>query len=278
MLLDINLYGKAYKEHKINYLQYKFKVIKMSDKPKQSKERSVLYPYYDLKDSIEFAKIVHKLAGKGIVADNVVANELGVKTTANSFTYKISSAKQFGLITRTKEGLGATQRIKNIIFPVPSVDIVSMYKDAVKLPPLYAKIFQQYSGEYLPEKDGLSNVMVHQGVAQNAKNRAAKVFLSSIKFAQCLDSENILDSSKESNADEEFDEEISDHNNDNQEQYTPSSNLEEKFNINNFDNIKYQKLDLALANDRNAIIIVPKDINKKDVERLTKLLELTVIE
>lgn len=250
----------------------------MSDKPKQSKERSVLYPYYDLKDSIEFAKIVHKLAGKGIVADNVVANELGVKTTANSFTYKISSAKQFGLITRTKEGLGATQRIKNIIFPVPSVDIVSMYKDAVKLPPLYAKIFQQYSGEYLPEKDGLSNVMVHQGVAQNAKNRAAKVFLSSIKFAQCLDSENILDSSKESNADEEFDEEISDHNNDNQEQYTPSSNLEEKFNINNFDNIKYQKLDLALANDRNAIIIVPKDINKKDVERLTKLLELTVIE
>ena len=45
-----------------------------------------------------------------------------------------------------------------------------------------------------------------------------------------------------------------------------------------FDKSKSQRLDLALANERNAIIIVPTDINKKDVGRLTKLLELTIIE
>ncbi|MCK5476441.1 MAG: hypothetical protein KAI55_00805 [Candidatus Aenigmarchaeota archaeon] len=248
----------------------------MTNKIKQTKERSVLYPYYNLKESIEFAKIVHKLAGKGIVADNVVAKELGVKSNANSLTYKISSAKQFGLIIRSKEGLGVTQRIKSIIFPLPGQELINLYRDVVKLPPLYAKIFQQYSDEFLPEKEGLSNVMVHQGVAQNAKNRAAKIFLSSINFAKYLDANRILNhQNEEPTKDEQLDESFEDEKCNN-EIKTPEQN--DIFNTNNIDRNKYQKLDLALTNDRNAIIIVPKDIDKKDVERLTKLLELTVIE
>ena len=57
-----------------------------------------------------------------------------------------------------------------------------------------------------------------------------------------------------------------------------NNNSSNELDVGTFDKTKYQKLDLALANDRKSRIIVPTDINHKDVERLSKLLELTIIE
>lgn len=232
---------------------------------KITKEKSALYPYYDLKESLDFTKVVQRLAGKGMATEELLAAELGNSKTTKSFRYKISSARQFGFIVKTKEGIQITNRARQILNPVNESDIHELLKESFTLPPLYKKLIKTYDGEQLPKIDSIANLMYTQlNIARAVKDRAAKIFINSANFAKMIDESGKLSTTEDEYPDENRTEDKLD---DFIEKPTSETDV----------SIDYQKVQMALAGGRNAKLIVPRDISIEDVERMKKLIDLLVV-
>ncbi len=234
-------------------------------KEQKLKERSVLYPYFNLKDSIDFTRMVENLSGRGTASDEAVASELGVATTTKSFNYKVSSAKQFGLLIKTKEGMQVSDRGRLLLHPVNDQETPKIIKECFKLPPLYSKLIKNYENLSLPKPESIANLMFNQlGITASMKDHAAKIFLESANFAKVIDNQgklNLLNEEKvfiESPKNEE------------------TSKLEVEVDIP--DQKEFQTVQMALSGGKNAKLIVPRDINGKDVERIKKMIDLLIVD
>lgn len=142
-------------------------------------ERSALYPIVTWEICIEFIKLIDSLKFKQ-VSYNEVARKLGLSNvTTKSFTSKISTAKQFGLISTIGKTIQLTEVAKKLLYPTePDTSILAI--ECFKNPPLYAKLVERYEGKAVPSKEVLSNtLMMEYRITQSAKDNAAQVFLES---------------------------------------------------------------------------------------------------
>lgn len=240
------------------------------------REKSALYPYYGLKDSLDFAKKVQKLAGKGITSEQALAAELGVSTTTKSFKYNISSTRQFGLIFKTKEGVQITERARNILNPVDLKEVPSIKQESLQIPPLYKIIIKKYEGMELPSEASLANLIYNDHrIAGAVKDRAAKIFIESARFSNAIDESgklilgNIDQYPNENNTNEEKQEpqEIGE----DIESIKENRLTEERMS-------SYGTVELALSGSRIVKLIYPADLNSNEVERIKKLVDLLVVE
>ena len=148
------------------------------------REKSALYPGSTLSDCIEFAKIINSFKNK-TVAYNAVAEKYGLSSCATkSFTQKISSAKQYGLITTNSATIQLTELSKKILYPTTD-DINSLKNECFRLPPLYASLISEYEGKAIPDKNLLANsLMSKYKISRAAKDNAAKIFLLNLEVEQ----------------------------------------------------------------------------------------------
>jgi len=100
--------------------------------------------------------------------------------TAKSFTAKISSCKQFGLITTAGGStIQLTDTCKRLLYPTGE-DIISVARACFSMPPLYTKLVAAYDGKALPSQDLLSNILMRDHkIQKSVKDVAARVFLES---------------------------------------------------------------------------------------------------
>lgn len=99
--------------------------------------------------------------------------------TTKSFTGKISTSKQFGLITTSCSTIQLTDTCKRLLYPTGN-DIYSIKHACFSQPPLYNKLIAIYDGKALPSEEILSNIlMTEHRIAKAVKNNAAKCFLES---------------------------------------------------------------------------------------------------
>ncbi|MBQ8063453.1 MAG: hypothetical protein IJ230_05900 [Clostridia bacterium] len=145
-------------------------------------ERSTLYPIVTWEASLDFIKVIDSFKYK-LVSYSEVAKKLGLSNiTTKSFTGKISTAKQFGLISTSNKTIQLTETAKSILYPTEK-DTLSIAVECFKNPPLYAKLIERYEGKALPSKDVLSNtLMMEYRITQSAKDNAAQVFLDSAEY------------------------------------------------------------------------------------------------
>ena len=85
------------------------------------REKSALYPAVTWEECIDFIKNIDTFKQK-TVAYKAVAELYGLTSvTTKSFTQKVGTAKQFGLITTSSSTIQLTEIAKKILYPVSNV-------------------------------------------------------------------------------------------------------------------------------------------------------------
>lgn len=141
------------------------------------REKSALYPAVTWEECIDFIKNIDTFKQK-TVAYKAVAELYGLTSvTTKSFTKKVGTAKQFGLITTSSSTIQLTEIAKKILYPV-SNDIREVELECFRLPPLYNALINDYDGKQVPDQKLLSNVLMNNyKISKAAKDSAAKIFL-----------------------------------------------------------------------------------------------------
>lgn len=143
-------------------------------------DKSAQYPKSTWNDCIDFVKTVSSFNLKA-VSYGEVAKKYGLTSpTAKSFTSKVSTCKQFGLITTSGGNtIQLTDTCKRILFPTGE-DIGAIARACFGMPTLYTKLIAAYDGRAVPNKDILANILMndHQ-IQKSVKDHAAQMFIES---------------------------------------------------------------------------------------------------
>ncbi len=157
------------------------------------RERSTRYPGVPLAESVELCRFIEGRGLDGLMAADI-ATALGYKNIkTNTFSARLSSARQFGLLALKDEGYSLTPLARSILHPVDPAELPRLYREALLEPPLYADLAEQFSGKRLPEATILGNVLYHNHqIIASSKQSAAEAFLESAKFAGALGEDHVL--------------------------------------------------------------------------------------
>ena len=163
------------------------------DPPTRRRERSVRHPGVPLTEAVEFCKA---LEAKGLdrLGAGAIAAGLGygsIKT--NTFSARLSAARQFGLLTLANDGYTLTPLARSILHPVDPGDLPRLHRQAWLDPPLYADLARRLAGKRVPEASTLANLLYHHHqIIASAKLSAAESFLESARFAGALGDDQVL--------------------------------------------------------------------------------------
>ena len=238
-----------------------------NNKSKKPREKSAQYPSHDLSSCVEFIQTVERLGGKQVAEGSLISELRLSSSKTKSYTGKLSSCRQFGLLEYKASRISITERAELILYPTEEqkdVQRKQLIIEAFRSPTLYQQLIKRFDSKTLPKLDTLANILLNEyRIARAVKNSAAKVFVSSAKYAGVLGDNNILQTGRvyEAIAGEELSAETEIHETG---QKPPMGQV--------------HALKLALSGGKSAAITVPSDITKADVERLKKMLDLLVME
>lgn len=155
-------------------------VIIVEGSKAMKKIKSKEYPAVTLGKAIEFVKKFKDYQIKRPISYAIAAEAIRVKPTTKSFTYTLSAAKQFGLITTSSgKTLTLTDVANRLVRPVEDASVLNRLRvDCFALPNLYTDLINEYSGRSMPAIEVLENVLVsNYDIAPNAANTAATTFI-----------------------------------------------------------------------------------------------------
>jgi hypothetical protein len=137
-----------------------------------------------LAEGLKLCASIDELGLDGLSAA-AIAPALGytnIKT--NTFSARLSAARQFGLLSLTGEGYALSPLAQAILHPVEPAELPRLHRQALLKPPLYAELAERLAGKRLPEAAILGNVLYHNHqIIASAKRAAAEAFLESSRFA-----------------------------------------------------------------------------------------------
>lgn len=167
----------------------------MAEEAVVKRERSARYPAVPLAEAIAFVRLVDELGIDGLTASQI-ASAMGFKNLkTNTFSGRLSSARQFGLVDLADQNYSLTELAMRIIHPIDPDELPQLLLQACQSPPLFAELMKGYAGKRLPEAEILGNVLMHKHqITAAAKTAAAESFYESIKHAGLLDETRVLDS------------------------------------------------------------------------------------
>ena len=148
------------------------------------RERSARYPAIPLSEAVEFCRQIDELGIDGLTAPQI-ATAMGYKNVkTNTFSGRLSSARQCGLIDLSEQNYSLTDLALRIIHPFDPEEVPQLMRQAFQLPPLFAELMTHYAGKRLPEPEILGNLLMHKHqITASAKMAAAESFYSSIQHS-----------------------------------------------------------------------------------------------
>lgn len=149
--------------------------------------RSARYPGVPLDEALEFCARIDARGLDGLPAATL-AEGLGYSNVrTNTLSARLSSARQFGLMTLENDRYTLTPLARAILHPIDPSQLPRLHREALREPPLYASLASRYAGRRLPDAATLANVLYHQDqITATAKRVAAESFLASVRFAGAL--------------------------------------------------------------------------------------------
>ena len=151
------------------------------------RERSARYPGVPLADAVELARFVDDRGLDGLSAAEI-ASALGYKNIkTNTFSARLSAARQFGLLALKGDGYALTGQARAILHPVDPADLPRLRYQAFLATPLYVELADRLAGKRVPEASILANILYHHHqIIATAKQQAAEAFFESARFAGAL--------------------------------------------------------------------------------------------
>lgn len=166
-----------------------------SDEPTapRKRERSARYPGVALEDSLELAALVDRRGLDGLTAGDIATAMGYTNIKTNTFSSRLSAARQFGLLALKDDGYVLTPLARSILHPVDPNDLPRLRRLAMLEPPLYKELFERFGGKRVPEPAILANVLYHDyDIIASAKQVAAEAFLESARHVGLLGDEGVL--------------------------------------------------------------------------------------
>lgn len=222
-------------------------------------------------DCIEFIKKVDsKKLGK--VSYNTIAEDYGLKTyTTKSFTQKVSTSKQFGLIETSNLTIQLTDIAKKILYPTSDSQIKEVTIECFSRPTLYRQLIEKYDGKAIPDINILSNILFNEfDITKAAKDNAAKVFIQNAEMMGVLKGGVLCYQQND-----EIEKEVIEYDNveDSEEQLEKVQNQdkksEEKSNL-------YFTINIPTRTGNPAQIQIPYDLEKDDAELVKNMLNANI--
>lgn len=155
------------------------KVVVRSEEP---------YPYHSVQEAFRVAEAVQKAGGNSAAVSEVL-KVLGLTSaTARSWTYRLSTAREFGLVEKGGRGDDAKIQVTDLFMaythPTSDAEKRATLMQIVLKPALYGKLLARYKGAPKPDATGLANLLWREhGILPTVKEQAAEAFLASIEFA-----------------------------------------------------------------------------------------------
>jgi len=238
---------------------------------KASREKSVKYPFYSLQECIDYLSIIHEIGGKKEAPIESVISKLGITSTHNRrYSYLTSSAENFGLIEKTKNGIKPTEIGTLILYPPNGEEQrKELLISAFKTPVLYQKIIERYNNTILPNREILKNIFYSLGIARIVLEYAVDSFVESARYANVLDSNSRLSITDTGIGEVPNQPQLPDSN------YPPNNRVSEPPRAaERQSDIGIDKIEITTISGKKASILLPSDSTKEDIEKLIKLLRV----
>jgi hypothetical protein len=162
-----------------------------STRPKR--ERSTRHPGVNLAESLKLCESIDSLGLDGLSAAAIAAALGYTNIKTNTFSARLSAARQFGLLNLTGDGYVLSPLARAILHPIEPSEISRLHRQALLTPPLYAELAERLAGKKLPEAGILGNVLYHNHqIIGSAKQAAAEAFIESARFAAALGDDQIF--------------------------------------------------------------------------------------
>jgi len=249
---------------------------------KKSREKSVRYPYYHLKECVDFLSIVHGIGGKKEAPVDSILSKMNLTSPETKrFKYLLSTSELFGLVEKTKMGVKPTEIGTLILYP-PNGEAQrkKLLIDAFKTPQIYQKIIERYDNMILPNKTILTNIFYELKLARNVLEIAVDAFIESAQYANVLSSDNrltvIASDDKKSITQIPLSEETypdSSYVDNKQKSEMLQQSLSEETEISKTSSDVY-RLEIPTSNGKKATISLPEGFKKEDIDILIGLLKV----
>lgn len=143
------------------------------------RERSTAHPSATWSECLSLIKQLDEL-GKGPVSLGVLASAFNIKNwKTKTFQSKITSAKQFGLVSIKNGAINLTDDGYSLLHPTqPNMRPAELALFA--RPSLYGQLLTAYEGKAVPRRDLFENILeANYGISAAAKKKAAETFMTS---------------------------------------------------------------------------------------------------
>lgn len=164
------------------------------ENPVSRRERSARYPSVPLQEAIAFCRQIDELGIDGLGATQI-ATAMGYRNVkTNTFSGRLSSARQFQLIVLNDQNYSLTELALRIIHPIEPAEVPQLHRQACLAPHLYAELVRHYAGKRLPEAEILGNLLMHKyQITASAKAAAAEAFLESLRFVGLMNDQRLVE-------------------------------------------------------------------------------------
>jgi hypothetical protein len=141
-------------------------------------------PYYDLNDSVEVARVIHREGGGSCTREQLAAWLKYKGTNNGAFVNRVIAAKSFGVITQVGDKLIVTDLGRAIIAPETPATELSARVAAFLGVALFKQLFDRYKSTELPKDVGMKNLLTTTfGMVPDRAGPAITVFLNSAEQA-----------------------------------------------------------------------------------------------
>lgn len=165
----------------------------MAAKPRQRKSPArsqYLFPVYDLGVALNVTQRVEEDGG-GRLTEETLAINMGASAKSSAFRLKTLTARQFGLLDKSRGMLSTTQRAKAVFKPTAAGERERALRDSFLSMPLFRAVADRFRGQPLPDGDALRNVLEREfGVGHERVQSAERMLLDSARDSGCLVTNN----------------------------------------------------------------------------------------
>lgn len=145
--------------------------------------RSPNYPAIDLESALNALKAAYEADGRSKMARSVLAHHLGYTSLNGRALAKIGAIRAYGFIEGREDELRISQdAIICIEAPDGSPELAEAILRCANNPPIFKEITSEYPG--LPSEQNLRFFLIKKGFSPDAAAKAAKNYLSTMRFAE----------------------------------------------------------------------------------------------
>lgn len=234
-------------------------------------ERSTSYPAITFDEAFKFTKEIYENFGKSSYNDANTISDTSFKKSYATLKQHFSSGVQYGLIElKKRKGYRVTDLFISIFhFKDEEEKINSIFK-SISSPPLYSKVFKEFSGKKLPSEQALRAIFIRDHkISDSASGRAVNIFITNMKEHDYLDEENFLKIYSFGNDENEGDS--------NGSNIPPMQKLKQNRFPEKQQNQGYRdSIPIFLDDKRTAYLQLPMDLFEEDLEQLKGAIEFLV--